>query len=439
MNRVPDGPHAGRYRGWEVVAGCFVMATVAWGLGFYGNGIYLAGLVGERGLPLEFVSAGITAYYWIGAVMIMTCGGLIDRLGPRRSVALGSVSMVLAVAVIARVEALWQFYAALALMAVGWTTMSSSAINAILAPWFERKRGVALSLALTGASFGGIAVVPLLEAATRGLGMRDGLTFSALALGAIVLAVSARSFVRSPDLVGQAVDGVRSPGTTPSGATTTQSTGTAGATPAAAGAGFGAMAGARDAPWTLRRVLASRPFLTNTGPFSAGLTIQVGVLTHQISMLQPSLGREGAAWAVSLTTLSAVLGRVVAGAVMDRLSRRAIAALNFGVQGLGLLMLAWAADPIGLFAGCVLCGLAVGNMITFPGLLIHHEFPSAQFNRVNRLAVGVGQAFYACGPTLMSVSVLASGGYSMPLLACAGMAGVAGVVVWLGRPRGGRA
>jgi len=51
--------------------------------------------------------------------------------------------------------------------------MTSSAINAILAPWFVRKRGVALSLALTGASFGGIAFVPLAERTVIGVRARD--------------------------------------------------------------------------------------------------------------------------------------------------------------------------------------------------------------------------------------------------------------------------
>ncbi|MFO1198295.1 MAG: MFS transporter [Burkholderiaceae bacterium] len=418
MRLRPYDKRPARFRGWDVVAGCFFMAMVAWGLGFYGNGLYLAYLVGERGLPLDAVSAGITAYYAGGAMLIMAGGGYIDRLGPRRSVALGTISLTFAVFSIARADALWQFYAAMGLMAIAWTTMSSSAINAIIAPWFDRRRGTALSLALTGASFGGIAVIPLVTAATRALGYREGLTLAALALGVIMLAVSARCFVRSPGDVGQGVDG--DPPSAP-------------APEAAARSGDVA-----QPAWPLRRILASREFLTTAGPFSVGLTIQVGVLTHQISMLQGPLGSDGAAWAVSLTTAAAVLGRLVAGAAMDRFSRRAIAALNFVVQAGGLLLLAAGTSRAGLYAGCLLAGLAVGNMITFAGLLIHREFPSSQFNRVNRLAVGVGQILYATGPLAMSVAKQAAGGYGAPLYACAALACAASVVVWWGRPHRGR-
>ena len=40
-------------------------------------------------------------------------------------------------------------------MAVGWATMRSTAIATVVAPWFTRRRGLALSLALNWASVGG--------------------------------------------------------------------------------------------------------------------------------------------------------------------------------------------------------------------------------------------------------------------------------------------
>ena len=47
-------------------------------------------------------------------------------------------------------------------MAFAWATMSLGAINTILGLWFVRKRGLAISLALNGASFGGVVIVPAL-------------------------------------------------------------------------------------------------------------------------------------------------------------------------------------------------------------------------------------------------------------------------------------
>jgi MFS family permease len=47
-------------------------------------------------------------------------------------------------------------------MSFGWAAMSGAAINIIVAPWFDRRRGLAISLALNGASAGGIVFAPLL-------------------------------------------------------------------------------------------------------------------------------------------------------------------------------------------------------------------------------------------------------------------------------------
>ena len=59
----------------------------------------------------------------------------------------------------------WQLYAANAVLAFGWAGTSLGMITNTLGLWFDKKRGMAISLALNGASFGGIVGVPLLVAA----------------------------------------------------------------------------------------------------------------------------------------------------------------------------------------------------------------------------------------------------------------------------------
>ena len=55
-----------------------------------------------------------------------------------------------------------EIYLAFAVMSVGWATMSGAAINIIVAPWFDRRRGLAISWALNGGSAGGVLFAPLL-------------------------------------------------------------------------------------------------------------------------------------------------------------------------------------------------------------------------------------------------------------------------------------
>ncbi|HTU63455.1 MAG TPA: MFS transporter, partial [Polyangiales bacterium] len=192
-----------------------------------------------------------------------------------------------------------------------------------------------------------------------------------------------------------------------------------------------------EAPWPLRRLLSAPTFLSICVAFSSALTVQVGFLTHQISMLKPALGAQDAAWAVGLTTICAVVGRLIAGAAMDLASRRALAALNFAAQVVGLFLIAHAFEhgyAWLIYTACAIFGLSVGNAITFSGLLIQREFPPEQFNRVNRLTVGIGQVCYACGPLLVGFMREHSGGYTLPLYVSACITASAAIIIWLGRP-----
>ena len=38
-----------RYDGWRIVVVCFLLATFGWGLGFYGQSVYVAELQRARG------------------------------------------------------------------------------------------------------------------------------------------------------------------------------------------------------------------------------------------------------------------------------------------------------------------------------------------------------------------------------------------------------
>ena len=74
----------------------------------------------------------------------------------------GAFALAGSVAALPFVAEPWQLVAAYLVMAFAWATMSLGAINNILGLWFERKRGLAISLALNGASFGGVVIVPAL-------------------------------------------------------------------------------------------------------------------------------------------------------------------------------------------------------------------------------------------------------------------------------------
>src|SRR5207249_553896 len=124
-----------------------------------------------HGWSASTVSAPITAYYVAGALLTAAIAGVYERFGPRVVVAGGAVCMAASIAALGGVGRPWQLYPVFLVMSVGWGAMSGAAINIILAPWFQRRRGLAVSLAFNGATLGGVIVVPALIALVGWLGL----------------------------------------------------------------------------------------------------------------------------------------------------------------------------------------------------------------------------------------------------------------------------
>ena len=405
--RPPDadgGETSLRYPGWRVVVLCFVMALLCWGLGFYGHGFYLAELKRQHGWSTALISSASTACYLLSAVLVIFISDAIGRFGVRGCVLTGAAAFAAAAAALPFIKEPWQLFAVYLVMALGWTNMSVGAITNILGLWFEQKRGLAISLALNGASFSGVIVVPFLVLITEAWGFTTAMLVSALLV--IGLIVPLLAFI-------------------PGG-------GRARATPnrtANAGAGV---------TWTRSSALRSLAFWSVSAPFALAIFSQAGFLVHQIAFLEPTLGRNPSGIAVAITTAMAMFGRLTLGAFADRINQRIASALSLISQAAALALMASSTDRAILFGASALYGFSVGNIITFPALIVQREFDAAAFGMLVGLATGLSQFTYAFGPAVLGIVRDATGGYWAPLGLCITLNVLAAAIV-ARQPRPGRA
>src|ERR1700719_560081 len=171
-----------RYDGWRIVAVCFVVAIFGWSFGFYGQSVYVAELHRLHGWPASLISSGTTFFYLFGALLVVFVSEAIRIFGPRNCLLAGVVAMAAAVVLIGQVTTPWQLYAADAVLAFGWAGTSLGVITTTLGLWFDNKRGMAISLALNGASFGGIIGVPLLVVAIGRFGFSGAMLSAAIVM-----------------------------------------------------------------------------------------------------------------------------------------------------------------------------------------------------------------------------------------------------------------
>jgi predicted MFS family arabinose efflux permease len=378
-----------RYEGWRIVVVCFLVATFGWGLGFYGQSVYLAELHQLRGWPTSLISTATTFFYLFGAVLVAFISEAMRSFGPRNCLLGGVVAMAAAAVLIGEVTAPWQLYAVNALLAFGWAGTSLGVITNTLGLWFDKKRGMAISLALNGASFGGIVGVPLLVAAIGRFGFSGAMMAAAATMLVLIIPVIL-IFVGRPPRHG----------------------------------GIAAELTTADPPSAARiRAQAFRDvaFLTVSIAFALVLFAQVGFIVHLISFLDPVIGRERAAVAVALLTAMAMVGRVLFSTVIDRLNQRLASAISFASQAVALVIIIHSRNEMVLIAACALFGFSVGNLITLPALIVQREFDPRSFGVLISLITAINQITYAFGPGVIGLLRDASGSYTLPFYGCIGL------------------
>ncbi|HSZ95753.1 MAG TPA: MFS transporter [Bradyrhizobium sp.] len=391
-----------RYDGWRIVAVCFVVATFGWAFGFYGQSVYLAELHRQHGWPASLISAATTSFYLFGALLVVFVAETVRRFGPRNCLLAGTSAMAVAVVLMGQVSQPWQLYLADAVLAVGWAGTSLAMISNTLGLWFDRKRGMAISLALNGASFGGIAGVPLLVIAIGRFGFPHAMMVAAAVMVVLVMPV-VLLFVGPP--------------------------------PSRASTGPAVVDDAPSSSEIRARAFRDVGFLSVSIAFALVLFAQVGFIVHLIAFLDPVIGRSSATVAIAMLTAMAVVGRVLFSTVIDQLNQRLASAFSFVSQALALVVIINFRSEALLIAACAIFGFSVGNLITLPSLIVQREFDARSFGVLISLLTAITQVTYAFGPGVIGVLRDLSGAYTLPFYGCMALELAAAALVMIrGKP-----
>lgn len=370
------------FYGWRVVGAAFVLAVFGWGLGFYGPPVYLHAVREARGFSLPVVSAAVTTHFLFGAIMVANLPRLYRRFGVGAITKLAALSLAVGVVGWAVAAAPWQLFAATLFSGAGWVAMSAAAVNAILSPWFVRKRPAALATAYNGASIGGVIFSPLWVAAIALSGFPLAAALIGVAMVIVVFVLAHVYFSKTPDAMGLAPDGDEPGG--PLASVTS--------------------AKARPLPGAL--LVRDFRFITLAAGMALGLFAQVGLFAHLFSLIVPALGAQGAGLLMGGATVAAVAGRTSVGWLMPaNADRRIVASLSYAVQIVGsLVLIAAAGDNVPLLIlGVILFGSGIGNATSLPPLIAQVEFVKEDVARVVPLVVAISQGSFAFAPLVFGL------------------------------------
>jgi MFS family permease len=395
-NENRPGEASWRYAGWRVVLACFLLALSIFGCALYGQGIYLVELQRLNGWSTSLISGASTLSLLIGNVIVIFTDEIVRRIGLKRLAFAGIVCLAAAMVSIAYAVMPRQLYVAFALMSLGWVGMGTVIISTVVGAWFDKRRGLAISLAFLGASAGGVVVAPLLVVLVTHVGFQTAMLIASAVILAVLVPVTF-AWINLP-AASVAASGVTDRATPSSGVS--------------------------------RAHLLRRPaFWTIAAPFALGIVAQVGFIVHQIAMLEPKIGSVGAGFAVSVMTSMAVVGRLSLGVVADRLNPRVVAAASLLTQAAALLTIRVTDDLHLVLAASAVFGFSVGNLITLPPLIIHREFEATSFTVVMGLFTAISGTVGAFGPGLLGLVRGWSGDYAASLLLAIALEVVAAAIV----------
>ena len=397
------------FHGWRMVAVCLIAALFANALGLFGAGVYLRQLVEEKGWTTGLVSGAITLFYVVSAVLQIPVGGIIARFGPRPVFAAGTLALCAGVAAIGRVEEPWQTYAAFLVMGVGWACLSMTAVATSLAPWFEKYQGRAVSIASLGASVGGIAGVPILLFGIAQAGFAATTTVAAVVALAVLLPLAWFVLKHRPQDIGLLPDG------------------------ADARTAVAASAPARR--WTRGEALRTASLRSVMVAFGIGMLVQVGFVTHQVTMLAPVLGAAGTSATISATAVAALVSRLLLSRFADQIDARVTTACVLVCAAAALAAIGlWPSAGV-MVTASVLFGATIGNVTTLSPIVVRREFGAASFGTLFGVASCAIQLATGVGPSFYGLLHDAFGGYRVPLLLAAAMDLVAVGAILAGRSR----
>jgi MFS family permease len=396
-----------RFPGWRVVTGCFVILTVGSGLGFYGLAVYLNAFSRERGWDIASVSLATTVFFFVSGVVGLFIARLIARYDVRYVIVGGGLLAGGALALLGRVQEQWQLFVVYSVFAVGWAAAGLIPVTTVVTRWFHVRRSVALSVASTGLSAGGILITPLAKWAIDRHGLEVATPWLAVVWVAGIIPMALWLVRPDPASSGWMPDGERSVvGVAP---------------PAPTGVPFA-------------EAVRSRFYVGVTIGYVLALGSQVGGIQQLVRLAEERTDQGTAALATLVLAATSVVARLVGGRLVASLPMAGFTVVLVALQMASLVAIAFAENVVGLFAAIILFGATVGNILMLQPLLIAQRFGVLDYPRIFSRSQFVTMFGTAGGPLLLGWLHDNAGGYRTSYLVAACCSLVGAGVLWWGGP-----
>ncbi|MBW2675167.1 MAG: MFS transporter [Deltaproteobacteria bacterium] len=368
------------FYGWIIVGLSFVNLGIIFGI-WYSFSVFFVAIFQEFGWSRAATAGVFSCFMLVHSASAIVIGSFLDRFGARVVIPVGACIVALGLFASSRIDALWQFYLWYGVLTpVGVCAVGFIAHGIILPKWFDRKRGLAIGIAMAGIGLGMQILVPAAQLVIADFGWRTA--YCALA-GFILITILPLNILlprSNHQEMGQNPDGAR------------------------------AGEGADDRPnesgqpetsltcppviWTVHECLRSKQFwFLFSSFFFTPLAVQ-GILIHQVAgVVDKGFSAVQGAFFFGLAGIMGSVGKIFFGWLSDRIDREIAFGLGLGCAFLGVLslMLLQPDWPYLLYGYAIFFGLGYGSIAPIIPARTADLFLGPHFGKIlGMLSIGGG-------------------------------------------------
>jgi MFS family permease len=327
--------------GWILLGACFFTLFVSTGAR-NGLGVFVVPMSDELDWNRTSLSLAISIGMLVNGISQPFLGRIFDRFGGRAVISASLSILGICTLLLNYTHSLWYFiliFSVVMSIATGGASMVT--IHSLLARWFRRRRGIALSLGTAGGSAGALILVPFTNYLILAAGWR--VTWTVLGGMILLLALPLAFLVikDDPSDVGETPDGEPEP------------------VPERKAKKPGPQANGPLEAVRWQDSYRTPPIWQMSGAyFVCGMTTAIISVHYVPFAIDRGLSSSTAALAFGLMSGLNVFGVIGAGAISDRLGRKYLLGTLYAVRGLAYAMLILAPASLGIWGFAIIAGFS---------------------------------------------------------------------------------
>ncbi|NQV68463.1 MAG: MFS transporter [Pseudohongiella sp.] len=410
------------YYGWKIVAAILVLLTFSSGLSFYNHSIYLNALAAQPAFDVQTASLAVSIFFLSGGIAGLWVAKWVQEYDPRICISAGAVISFIALSSLAYVETVWQLFVAYSFFGVGFSASSLIPATTLVARWFHKKRAMALSIASTGLSLGGVILTPLCVLLVESLSFKVAAPIMGVMYIVGIIPVAWIWLRASPESMGLEIEGGQLAKTSHSqsdeAASQTELHNNKAIHSASDGISF-------------KQARGGRFFWGIAFGYIFLMMAQVGGIAHQYGLVRELLDEAETALVVAILPVASIIGRLLGGWMVGQMSIRLFAISMMILQSLSLILLSSGFSVFTLCLGLALFGTTVGNLLMLQPLLIAEAFGVREYARIFSVVNLMSSWGTAAGPAVLGFAYAASQNQYNLSYTIAAAAGVLGLLLFL--------